>query len=58
MKTKSSVKLLTVSQNGGSTIIIILSAIGEKERREKKIESKSISLGSNRVEQLYLEISF
>jgi hypothetical protein len=36
----------------------LLSAIGEKERREKTIETKSISLGSNRVEQFYLEISF
>jgi hypothetical protein len=36
----------------------LLSAIGEKKRKEKKIETKSISLDSNRVEQLYLEISF
>jgi hypothetical protein len=51
------VKLLTVSQNGGSTIIIIIIS-NRGKRKEKKIETKSISLGSNRVEQLYLEISF
>jgi hypothetical protein len=49
------VKLLTVSQNGGSTIIIIIIS---NRGKEKKIETKTISLGSNRLEQLYLEISF
>jgi hypothetical protein len=51
------VKLLTVSQNGGSTIIIII--IISNRGKENKIETKSISLGSNRLEQLlYLENKF